>query len=54
MCSYDCERIVYRATVETVYNNLFKCLPFLPVRVRRRVARWITDRLVPADVPSCF
>lgn len=45
-----CSEYTYAVVVETVYCQLFIYLPPMPRAWRRRLARWITNKLVPADV----
>lgn len=48
---YSHAHYTYGVIVETIYNRLFGFLPPMPVVWRRRLARWITDKLVPNRVP---
>lgn len=41
----DLSNHCYRVHTETIYNNIFGYLPFLPLDTRRKAARWITDKI---------
>lgn len=38
----------FNVDTESVYNNIFGHLPIRPYSLRRKVARWISDRINPA------